>query len=208
MNQIHIRNPVDSADPVRHVLMSPCPEGAAVVGLYRGHLLVGAGTTLYWSQPFGYHLFDIGRDLQGFGSRIEGLVCLDAGFYVFEADATWFVSGDKPESWTPRRLDSAPYAVGSAMVLPSDKLPQIEAQVPGMVAVWRTADSVVVGTQTGQLITMSSSLALNQVAKATSTYREQAGIAQVLVAGRETERVSTFATIDRPILSVRRAQRG
>jgi hypothetical protein len=206
MGTINVRTPVESKYALKTLLLDPCPVGASQVAVFRGYALVAVGNTLYWSQPLGYHLFDLTRDLQLFADEIVRITPSDGGFYLFEGERTWWIGGDQPENWSPTLVDSTPFSAGPSLKLPANKIPKLQSPSPGLVSVWRTADGPVVGLPGGILVRLADeAIAFDHLADAALAYREEAGIAQLLMAARSTVQSSTFAASDRPICLVRKA---
>ena len=206
MGTINVRTPVESKYALKTLLLDPCPSGASQVAVHRGYALVAVANTLYWSQPLGFHLFDLTRDLQLFADEIIRLTPADSGFYLFEGERTWWIGGEQPENWSPVLVDSTPFAAGPALRLPANKIPKLQSPSPGLVSVWRTAEGPVVGLPGGILVRLADdAVAFDHMAEAALAYREEAGIAQLLMAARSTVQSSTFAASDRPICLVRKA---
>ena len=74
--------------------MRPMPAGE-IVREHRGRLLVVSGSTLYYSEPFGYGLHDPLRGRIQFGGRITLLAPVKGGCYVgTETETFWLPGGD------------------------------------------------------------------------------------------------------------------
>jgi hypothetical protein len=145
---------------------------------------------LYWSQPQAYHLYQQEIDAQLFSAAPILLEPQDDGFFIAEGDAsacrTWWVSGDDPETWSPRQVDDRLVSTGQALRIPGRKIPALETS--GMVSVWATADGFVAGMNNGRLVHLTEDVvAMDANKKATLLYREEDGLAQILLNLREKQ---------------------
>lgn len=172
------------------------PAGARMVRFYRGRALVIAGTALYWSQPLAFHHFDLSRDVQLFAEPPLLLEPLSSGFYLAEGTRTYWVAGDDPETWQPRQVDDRRVAAGPALRIPGDKIPAL--QTSSLVLVWATETGPVAGLEGGQVVHLTEdAVAMDAHSLASISYREQDGLAQVLMQLRGKEASSGFAASDR-----------
>jgi len=75
----------------------PAPIGHALA-CFRGHLLVAQGPNLFYSHPYRYELFPLGRAFIPFPADITLLAPVEDGVFV-SADQTYFLSGASPSEW-------------------------------------------------------------------------------------------------------------
>jgi hypothetical protein len=172
------------------------PLPGQCTALYRGRLLVARDAVLQWSQPLGFHHFARATDIQMFEGRIVLLEALDDGFYVATPTATYWVSGEEPEGWQPRMVDSSAAAEGPALWVPGQALPGLGYDGP--VLVWASADGFVAGLPGGRIVHLSAGkVAMDAHARATLAYRESPGLRQILLGLREQGASSRLASSDR-----------
>lgn len=186
----------ESADPLTSIGMFGPPVGAHRVASHGGWLLVAAGSTLYWSQPLAYHLFRLATDVQLFADEIVLLESSDGGFYVAEGEQTWWVGGDDPETWSPRVVDTSRVSAGTALRIPGSKIPALETAA--LVLVWMTEAGPVAGLPEGRIVHLTENMvSIPYGARASLAYREERGLAQVLMQLQQPAEASGFATSDR-----------
>jgi hypothetical protein len=174
----------------------PPPVGAQFVIGYRGRAVVAFGNVLAWSQPLAYHHFKRSTDIQLFAEPIVMLDALDDGFYVAEGNRTWWVAGDDPDAWTPRQVDNIPVARGRALKLPGRKIPRLETTA--MVLVWASATGPVAGLPGGVIVHLTEdAVAMHGHANASLAFREERGIAQIMMQLRDRNAVNEFGFSDR-----------
>lgn len=191
-----LMQPPESTDALDTFGLYPPPQGARLVRFYRGRALVVADQALYWSQPLAFHHFDLARDVQLFAEPPVLLEPLSSGFYLAEGTRTYWVAGDDPENWQPREVDDRQVAAGPALRIPGDKIPSL--QTSAMVLIWATETGPVAGLEGGQVVHLTEdAVAMDAHSLASLSYREQDGLAQVLMQLRDRNAVSGFAASDR-----------
>jgi hypothetical protein len=196
--------PPTSTDMLDRLNMWPPPDGAHMVRLFNGRLLVASGKELYWSQPLAYHLFKKNTDLQQFPERIKLLAPLSDGFYVGAGDLTQWVSGDDPDSWKPDDVGDTPISEGEHLIVPGKTFPSLETRQN--VAVWITADGVTVGMPGGRVEHMTEEhFVTDPHAFAALAYREEKNANQVLFNLRQQTRTTRVGMADRAFCDVVKA---
>lgn len=193
-----------TTDPCEFIGCHPPPEGQLMAG-FGGRLLIAADNALYWSLPGAYHHWRTSLDLQLFPNRITMLAPLDGGFYVgTEAEVFW-IQGDDPENWTPRRVDAHPAIEGTSLRLDGRKLPSL--QYPGVVQVWATTDGLAAGLPDGTVRHLTDGrLAIDPHQHATLAYREERGLRQILMGLRDSTARNSFGASDTATCRIVRAQ--
>ena len=193
-----------TTDPCEFIGCHPPPEGQRLAG-FGGRLLIAAENILYWSLPGAYHHWRTGLDLQLFPERITLLAPLDGGFYVGTEREVFWIQGDDPENWSPRRVDAHPAIEGTSLRLDGRKLPQL--QYPGVVQVWATTDGLAAGLPDGSVRHLTDGrLAIDPHQHATLAYREERGLRQILMGLRDRQAVSSFGASDTATCRIIRAQ--
>lgn len=191
-----------STDPCDGIGAYPPPPGQALAE-FSGRILIASGPALYWSGPAMPHHFKLATDVQLFGAYIDLLAVVPDGFYVRAGSETVFVSGNDPETWTRRVVDSKPGAEGCSYVL-ARKLPKLQAD--GLVPVWVSADGPVVGLPGGRLAPLTEGrVAMDTFAQASVGYREENGIRQILMTLRNRQATNRLGATDAATCTVVRA---
>jgi hypothetical protein len=194
----------ESTDVLDSMHFYPPPQGARIVRLFKGRLLVVAGKALYWSQPLAPHWFDLSKDVQLFAEEPRLVETVADGFYLAEGDRTWWVAGDDPSTWQPTLVDNTPVCSGRALRLPGRKIPALETTA--MVVVWVTASGPVVGLPGGLVAHLTDrTLAINPNQNATLSYREENGLSQILMNLKDKTASSGFGATDRATCTVTKA---
>lgn len=173
----------------------PPPAGQVLVG-FSGRLLIGAGNLLYWSLPGAYHHWRIGLDVQLFPDRITMIAPLEEGFYVGTEREVYWIGGNDPENWEPRRVDTQPAFEGSSLRLDGRKFPGLE--FPGAVQCWMSTDGLAAGMPDGMTRHFTHGrLSIKPHQKASLAYREEEGVRQVLAALQNQKSANPFGASDR-----------
>jgi hypothetical protein len=193
-----------STDVLDSMHFYPPPQGARIVRLFKGRLLVVAGNALYWSQPLAPHWFDLAQDVQLFAEEPRLVEVVDNGFYLAEGERTWWVAGDDPSTWQPTLVDNTPVCSGRALRIPGRKIPALETTA--MVVVWVTASGPVVGLPGGLVAHLTDrTLAINPNQNATLSYREENGLSQILMNLKNKTASSGFGATDRATCTITKA---
>jgi hypothetical protein len=192
--------PAQSTDLLRTLNFTGPPDGARIVREFQGSLVVVADRDLYWSDPLGFHLFKRDRDVVSFADLPVMLEVLQQGdpagfgFYLAEGPRTWWIGAD----WQRRLVDTRPVLAGSALWVPGTKLPRVETTA--MVLVWVTHSGPVAGLPGGVIVPLTEDVvAMDGYEQASVAYREQDGLAQILMSmkGKRGDATTRLATADR-----------
>jgi hypothetical protein len=167
-------------------------------------MLIASGSALYWSQPLAYHHFRIQTDVQLFPERIVLLAALDSGFFIATGSRTYWVSGDEPDQWQPRVVDTRPVAEGEPLRVSAHKLPKLQSE--GEVLVWATSDGFVAGLADGTVQHLTDGrLAVDAFKQSALAFREVDGLRQILLSLQTKESETRFGATDRVTCRVIRA---
>lgn len=133
------------------------PPAAEIVAYHFGHLYVVIGAIVYYSQPYGYELFDL-RDFLPFDSPVRIFAPVDNGIWVgTDKDISWLPGAD------PSKMEKADRAAtksvkGTLAYIDSESLPAIKENVPDTkVALWWTDEGVCAGYPGGVLHKLTES---------------------------------------------------
>ena len=89
----------------------PAPIGHALAW-FRGHMLVAQGPVLWYSHPYRYELFPLGRAFKVLPADITMVAPVEDGVFV-SADQTYFLSGASPSEWVLKTVASYPALPGT-----------------------------------------------------------------------------------------------
>ena len=158
--------PTEGPQPVG-LLMAPLPAGH-IVRYLNGRMLVAAGDTLYYSEPYQLGLFDPTKDYIQFPEPITMVEPCQNGFYV-SADQTYWVAGD------PEKAELNP-------VLPYRAVLGTSGPVPNTNSVWWMSErGTILGTQDGQVENLQEkNVAVDPAIVGASLFREQDGMKQMV----------------------------
>lgn len=142
--------------PLNTQYMQHAPAGQ-IVAYHYGHLYVVNGSNIYFSQPYGYELFDL-RDYMPFDSPVRILAPVDNGIWVgTDKEIAWLAGTDPRKMEVVSRAD-AKSVKGTLAHITSDSLPEIKENVADTkVALWWTDEGVVAGYSSGVLHKLTES---------------------------------------------------
>lgn len=143
--------------------MQPLPPGH-IVAHFRGRRLVASGSTLVYSEPHAYGLYNPMRDYIPFPARITIVAPVEGGVYVV-ADKTYWLAGED--------IDKARVVT----LLPYGAVEGTTGTMDTSTDVWWFSDrGVVVGDTQGQVKNIQEETVAVESAQAGATlYREQDG---------------------------------
>jgi hypothetical protein len=158
--------PEQSVRPVG-LLMLPMPAGA-IVRYHDGRLLVAAGNTLYYSEPYNLALTNPVRGYIPFPEPITMVEPCQNGVYV-SAEQTYWLAGDMA-------------AAEMTTALPYKAVARTSGQVPNANSVWWMSErGMVLGAPDGQVKNLQEeNVAVDPAIVGASLYREQDGMKQMI----------------------------
>ena len=169
--------------------LRPMPAGE-IVREHGGRLLVVSGSTLYYSEPFGYGLHDPLRGRIPFGGRITLLAPVEGGCYVgTETETFWLPGGDIEKTEVVEML---PYGA----VPGTDTALENETGVA-----WMSTRGLIVADAQGQAKNVQEdTVAVGPAQIGATLYREQDGMRQLVaaVSGAQESRAAanSFMTME------------
>ena len=169
--------------------LRPMPAGE-IVREHGGRLLVVSGSTLYYSEPFGYGLHDPLRGRVPFGGRITLLAPVEGGCYVgTETETFWLPGGDIEKT---EIVELLPYGA----VPGTDTALENESGVA-----WMSMRGLIVADARGQAKNVQEdTVAVAPAVSGATLYREQDGMRQLVaaVSGAQESRAAanSFMTME------------
>lgn len=127
------------------------PPAGEIVAYHFGHLYVVRGSIVYYSQPYGYELFDL-RDFLAFDSPVRIFAPIDSGIWVGTDKQVSWLDGTDPTKMEKADRASTKSVKGTLAYTQSELLPAIKEGVPDTkVALWWTGEGVCAGYPSGVL---------------------------------------------------------
>lgn len=141
-----------------------------IVREHFGRLLVASGSTIYYSEPFGYGLHNPQRGRIHFGGRIALLAPVQGGCYVSTETATFWLPGGDIEKTQVIEL------------LPYGAVPGTDTALENQTGVaWMSTRGLVIGSQDGQAKNVQEdTVAIGPAQAGATLYREQDGMRQII----------------------------
>lgn len=124
------------------------PPGNAIT-YWRGRLLTGKGSTLYFSEPMRYGVYDTIRGQLFFEQPIEWLVAVNTGLYVGLEDTVRFLRGVEPFSLEQSIV--AGRSTGGRLISTTG-LQRQEVEGAPEIAVWFGDRGFALGLESGRVI--------------------------------------------------------
>lgn len=131
---------------------SSAPIGTHM-GLYKGRIYIAKGPVLWNSELFQYGLFDMAKGFNQFGSDVIMVAPVEAGIFVSDRTATYFMGG-VPGEFTLTKVCNYP-AVENTLAVNTVEGLEIGLSNPGLCRVWASPEGAILGTSTGQVINLN-----------------------------------------------------
>jgi len=178
----YYNNP-ESVD-LRHLLttqfMTSAPAGQIVANL-SGVFYVAYDNFIFYSDEFGYELFDLRRFLP-FEETITMLAPVQDGIWVGTVNKIYFINGLKPKD--ARLLEKSDYGVlpTSVSYIVTSKVQGLENYNVEEAPIFITTDGLSIGLSGGILVNLTeATFDLNASGQASTIYRQEDGIDQVII---------------------------
>jgi len=137
----------DLAWPLETQFKAPPPPGQAVAE-YNGHALVADGSTLYYSEPFAYELFDLRKNFR-FRHPIKLIIPMESGVYLGTSNNIFWLPGQSPSEWKLDEGFSYGAIPGTAHIVSRDMI--FKGEGSGPVAVFHSTQGICVAADGGQI---------------------------------------------------------
>lgn len=149
------------------MLLTRMPPGQ-IVAYLNGRLFVASGQYLFYSEPYGVHLFDPSKNYIPFTENVTMVEPCQNGLYV-SADQTYWVAGDI------EKAELSPVLPYRAILSTSQPTPNANT------CWWMSERGTVVGGQNGDVKNLQeTTVAVEPALVGASLYREQDGLKQMV----------------------------
>jgi hypothetical protein len=120
-----------------------------IVRYWNGRLLVARGSTLLYSQPMRYGLFDRRHDFVQLAQRITLMQPVEGGVFVGTKAGVLFFAGGNPAAWVVKPTGGQPPIAGTGTSVDAD---QLGGDARGRLALWFARNGFVLGTPDGAIL--------------------------------------------------------
>ena len=168
--------------------LRPPPKGQ-YIGFCASRMLVAAGSALFFSRPFSYHLFDLTTDYISLSADIN-MVATTANGAFLSAGKTYYLDlgGEYP---TIREISAAKAITGSLSYTNAQDIGTGNAE--GIVPVWVSEEGIVYGTVEGRISNLSEgAIGIGQANNGATLPRDDNGITQIISTVRGSENQNMF----------------
>jgi len=152
-SSVNITNVNVLGEPLESINLMEPPAGQ-IVSFFRGRMLVAAGEWLYYSMPYGIHLFDP-LGYHGMGDRITIVAPMKNGVFVATTKKTYFLLGTSPEEFTLQEIADYGAIEGTLSTIASTDLPWLRNVASQTLAVWASSAGICLAGDEGLFINMT-----------------------------------------------------
>lgn len=139
---------------LRTLYLQPIPSGH-IIRLFRGHLIVAQNNTIYFSNPYNLEFYNPLSNFVSLEDRITNLEPTLEGVFVTTYSASYFLAGRVPSEWQLVKLREHGGITGTMQVVSTENFGS-QPLDGGQAVVWATEKGLVVGTEQGQTINLTS----------------------------------------------------
>lgn len=141
----------DYAGPNTFKLFQSPPTGTKI-DLYNGRMYVAFGNTLFFSEPFGYSMYDYARSFIWFEHPIIDFKAVSDGLFVSTEKGVYSLLGKTPDEFVITKVSNSPAFAGTIVSVFGDELLITTSQftsVNDKSLLWTSQEGIYLGTSNG-----------------------------------------------------------
>jgi hypothetical protein len=130
------------------------PPVAKHVDLYNGRMYLAVDSLLFFSEPFGYSMYDYARGYFWFENTITGVKSITDGIYVYTTNAVYFLNGTNPNDMQLIKVSDYPLIPGTLVRVTSDNINiQIStySELHNNIVIWTAQNGIYVASNNGYI---------------------------------------------------------
>lgn len=127
------------------------PPAGQCLALHNGRIFIGAGAFVFGTAALDFEHCDLRDYLALDGSAVRFLAGVTGGLFIGTAQAVYFASGERLESYTLRKVSTAPAVIGSVVTANGAVVTGNAELSPHEVVLFTTAEGVFLGLPDGSV---------------------------------------------------------
>jgi hypothetical protein len=127
------------------------PPPGQCLALHNGRIFIGAGAFVFGTGALDFEHCDLRDYLALDGSAVRFIVGVTGGLFIGTAQAVYFASGERLESYTLRKVSTAPAVIGSVVTANGAVVTGNAELSPHEVVLFTTAEGVFMGLPDGSV---------------------------------------------------------
>ncbi len=131
------------------------PPVGYLLEYYNGRMYVVQGNTIWYSEPFGTHLFDLARSFIPMDSEMTMIHAVRAGLFISTEFETFFVGGANPTEFVLQKVATYPAIRGTDVDVDVSKVGGLGLR--GVGVMWASSEGICLGTPEGEFINLTES---------------------------------------------------
>lgn len=124
------------------------PPIGSLLSLYKGRMFIAKDSTLWYSEPFAYNMFDMARSYIWFEQPITSILPVEDGIFV-SADKVYFLRGNQPIEFVQSVISLYPVIGKTGVIVQGENL--LDKSYIGKCAIWTSQDGIFLGFGNGQV---------------------------------------------------------
>lgn len=128
------------------------PPVGHLLEVYNGSMYIAQERVLWYSEPFNYCAFELGKGYLLFSSRLTMLRAVKDGLFVSTEEATFFLSGVVPRELIQRKVADYSAIEGTDVLVEGSKIGRDELDkgiLNERVAIWTSQEGICIGGPRG-----------------------------------------------------------
>lgn len=128
------------------------PPYGTILDVFNGRMYMAEANVIWYSEPYGYNLWDKARGYLYYKSNIQMIKGLVNGMFVSDESFAYHLSGNNPKEFFSKQISQSPAIRGTDVRVDGGKIGKGFA---GMCIMWTAFDGIWLGTSEGEVINLT-----------------------------------------------------
>jgi hypothetical protein len=130
------------------------PPTGSLLEVYNGSMFIAAGNVLWFSERFGFNLFDMARNYIWMDGDIKMVKAVSDGIYVSTEKKVVFFKGSVPSEFEQKNVSGFPAIKGIAVKVNAENI--LNGQIVGDAVLWTSVNGIYLGLSGGECRNMTT----------------------------------------------------
>lgn len=130
------------------------PPVGTIVRLFNARIYIAQGNVVWYSEPFGYNLFDPTRNYIVLSGRVTMIRPVKQGLFISTESRTYFYRGLTPDEFSIETVALYPAIEGTDAEVDGSSIKNGELGI-GVFGIWTSTQGVCIGSSSGDLVNLT-----------------------------------------------------